>query len=323
MSPAAESTDQRLDVVYTWVDGTWPGYAELTNEYAEVPLDLNPNRFRDNIDILRYSLRSLERYAPWLGRLFLVTMRPQLPAWLDTKAPELHVVHHDEIFEPEYLPSFNSLAIVSHLHRIPDVSDRFLYFEDDTLLGRPTSVADFIDAQGRARFWETLTTEDNAWRHDDPKLSLWASVLARSNHLLNERQGWRWHGSFHSAPTLIDKARFGAMIEEYADAFHQTRASPFRTRGNAAAEHMFPYYLRHLGQGVFVPKSEVYGAAAYAGLDNSLLMTRIRLARLRLQSPKFYCLNDNYGDSPDPKSVARARHFLEKRYPEPSRFELG
>ena len=78
-----------MDVVYTWVDGDTPGYAELLRQYARRQLDLNPNRFRDNLDILKYSLRSLERYAPWIRKLYLVTARPQVPRWLDLEAPEL------------------------------------------------------------------------------------------------------------------------------------------------------------------------------------------------------------------------------------------
>ena len=61
--------------------------------------DLNPNRYRDNLSILKYSLRSLERFAPWIRRVFLVTCRPQKPAWLDDRAVSrlelLGLVHSD------------------------------------------------------------------------------------------------------------------------------------------------------------------------------------------------------------------------------------
>ncbi len=56
-------SEAKIDVVYTWVDGAAPGYAELLGRYAQSGHDLNPNRYRDNLDLLKYSLRSLERYA--------------------------------------------------------------------------------------------------------------------------------------------------------------------------------------------------------------------------------------------------------------------
>ncbi|MFC1791030.1 hypothetical protein ACFL0I_01010, partial [Gemmatimonadota bacterium] len=109
--------DDRVDVVYTWVDGASPGYADLLQEHATRPVDLNPNRYRDNLEMLRFSLRSMESHVPWRGKVHLVTMRPQLPVWLNLHAPDLRVVHHDLIFDPQDLPTFNSLAILSNLHR--------------------------------------------------------------------------------------------------------------------------------------------------------------------------------------------------------------
>ena len=142
-----------IDVVYTWVDDGFPGYLELLGDHAETPHDRNPNRTRDNLELLRFSLRSLSRYAPWVGRVYLVTCRPQLPAWLDPEASNLTIVHHDQIIDAEVLPTFNSFAILSHLYRIEGLSDRFLYFEDDMLLGNRTLPSDFIAAPAPVRDW--------------------------------------------------------------------------------------------------------------------------------------------------------------------------
>jgi hypothetical protein len=92
-----------IDTVYTWVDGTWPGFDALLRQHAGDAHDLNPNRYRDNVDILKYNLRSLHRFAPWIGRVFLVTCRPQAPAWLDSAAVRL--VHHDEFMPTSDVPS--------------------------------------------------------------------------------------------------------------------------------------------------------------------------------------------------------------------------
>jgi hypothetical protein len=64
----ANSPDEPIDVVYTWVDDQQPGYRELLSRYAKTKHDSDPARTRDNLDTLRFSLRSLQRYAPWVNR---------------------------------------------------------------------------------------------------------------------------------------------------------------------------------------------------------------------------------------------------------------
>lgn len=74
-------------------------------------------RFVEN-DELRYSLRSAERYAPWIRRIYILT-DDQTPAWLDTSNPRVRVVSHREIMPAEILPVFNSCAIELFLPRFP------------------------------------------------------------------------------------------------------------------------------------------------------------------------------------------------------------
>ena len=94
-----------LDVVYTWVDDAFPGYLELRDQYAATRHDRNPNRTRDNLEMLRYSLRSLAHLDVPIGNVFLVSQRPQVPAWLNTGVAGLRVVHHDEFMDPALLPT--------------------------------------------------------------------------------------------------------------------------------------------------------------------------------------------------------------------------
>ena len=75
-----------------------------------------PLRYAD-YEQLRYSLRSLEKHAPWVRQVFLVTAG-QIPYWLNLDHPRLTVVTHEEIFErQEHLPTFSSPAIEANIHR--------------------------------------------------------------------------------------------------------------------------------------------------------------------------------------------------------------
>ena len=80
--------------------------------------------------------------------------RLQIPRWLDVAADGLVLVHHDAILEQ--LPTFNSFAILSALHRIPGLSQRFLYIEDDMLFGAPVTEDDFLHSDGRLRLYPRL-----------------------------------------------------------------------------------------------------------------------------------------------------------------------
>jgi hypothetical protein len=302
------------------VDDAWPGYRELLHARAASRHDLNPNRYRDNLDLLRYNLRSLERFVPWARRVFLVTCRPQVPSWLDTTT--VTVVHHDQFMAAETLPTFNSFAIVSQLHRLPGLSRRFVYVEDDRLFGAPVGLSDLFHTDGRPLVYLKWRHTMDPGRRKDARLSPWNRALAYSNHLLNTRYGARRRPTVSHAPLPIDMDSWQAMIATWPDAFAHTAASPFRDTGNVAPEHLYPHYLLEERLGVPASRGASLRRTAYHPLNNVTLLQRASFARLRLQQPMFVCFNDNYGDSPSPAAVAIAREFLERWLPTPSRFEL-
>ncbi|XP_078049981.1 N-acetylglucosamine-1-phosphate transferase subunits alpha and beta [Augochlora pura] len=137
-----------IDVVYTWVNGSDPTFLRSLKEHVPI-LDVNTaaSRFSDK-DELRYSLRSLEMYAPWVRHVYIVT-NGQIPSWLDMDNPRVTLVTHEDIFlNKSDLPTFSSPAIESHIHRIPGISDKFLYFNDDVMLGAEVWPEDFITQAG-------------------------------------------------------------------------------------------------------------------------------------------------------------------------------
>lgn len=110
----------------------------------------NSNRYRDN-DELKYSIRSLFKYAPWIHHIYLVT-DSQIPSWLDLSSNKITIVTHDEIFPNKryilikysHLPTFSSPAIESHIHKIPGLAKHYLYFNDDVFLGNYIYPDDFF-----------------------------------------------------------------------------------------------------------------------------------------------------------------------------------
>ena len=173
---SAQLCSEPFDVVYTWVNGSDPEQRAALLEYrarwdseagvllptAHVESKSNSsnatddtaalNRYRDNGE-LKYSLRSLVKYAPWVRRIILVT-NGQVPRWLDTQHPRIRIVTHAEIFpNASDLPTFSSPAIEAHLHRIPGLSARFIYFNDDVMLGSPVWPDSFFTHVGGQKFY--------------------------------------------------------------------------------------------------------------------------------------------------------------------------
>uniref|UniRef100_I3ITX1 N-acetylglucosamine-1-phosphotransferase subunits alpha/beta n=1 Tax=Oreochromis niloticus TaxID=8128 RepID=I3ITX1_ORENI len=104
--------------------------------------DVSASRFEDNEE-LRYSLRSIERHAPWVRHIFIVT-NGQIPSWLNLDNPRVSVITHQDIFlNNSHLPTFSSPAIETHIHRIPGLSQKFIYLNDDVMFGKDVWPDDF------------------------------------------------------------------------------------------------------------------------------------------------------------------------------------
>lgn len=163
-----------IDVVYTWVNGSDPKWLTKKDYWASkyfpveeknTTLESNgtsdvfaSNRYRDS-DELRYSIRSLVKFAPWVRHIYLVTDN-QIPSWLSMETDKLTVVSHEEIFaNKSHLPVFSSPAIEANIHRIQGLSEYFIYFNDDVFLGAPVLPEDFMTIGGAFRFvfaWEVM-----------------------------------------------------------------------------------------------------------------------------------------------------------------------
>lgn len=139
----------RIDFVLPWVDGSDPYWLAWKRNFevddGELSPDVNSNgdcRYRD-MGLLRYWFRGVERFAPWVNRVFFVTCG-QKPDWLDESHPKLRLVDHHDYIPNDYLPTFQAFTIELNLHRLPDLSETFVLFNDDMFLLRPCAPREFF-----------------------------------------------------------------------------------------------------------------------------------------------------------------------------------
>lgn len=134
---------QEIDFVLTYLDSNDIAWQKQRNLYKSGEnADVNPNRYRD-WDNLIYFFRSIEKYAPWVHKIHVVTWG-HLPEWLNTEHPKINIVKHEDYIPQKWLPTFSSRCIDMNLHRIPGLSEKFVYFNDDMFITAPVEPKDFF-----------------------------------------------------------------------------------------------------------------------------------------------------------------------------------
>lgn len=139
-----------IDFVLTWVDGSDPAWLEEKRQYEKADAtkphsggEANSEcRYRD-CGLLKYWFRGIEKFAPWYNRVFFITCG-QRPDWLDESHPKLRLVNHTDYIPSDYLPTFHSNTIELNVHRIDDLSECFVMFNDDMFLLRPVAERQFF-----------------------------------------------------------------------------------------------------------------------------------------------------------------------------------
>ena len=142
-----------MDVVITWVTSDEKFEKEknlwLLKDQKKLTLDnKNNKRYIDNQEI-KYTLRSVEKNFPCYSRIFLVVKDGQFPNYLKRDHKSLIVINHSQIIPKKYLPTFNSMAIEPFIHNIPDLSENYIYLNDDVMFLKHTDCSYFLDSDGK------------------------------------------------------------------------------------------------------------------------------------------------------------------------------
>lgn len=134
-----------MDIVITYVNGLDPLWQKDYEAHTSIPV--LTKRFRD-WGTLRYLMRGIEVNMPFIRKVHLVVARDsQVPKWVNRDV--VNVVLHEDIIPAEFLPTFNCNPIEMHLHRIKDLDEEYMYFNDDVFPMLPCKPTDlFVDGKG-------------------------------------------------------------------------------------------------------------------------------------------------------------------------------
>ena len=336
-----------IDIVIPWVDGSDPewrkSFDEARRTYGDGGAvvatggDQNASeiRYRDWGTLPRV-FRGIERFAPWVRRVHLITCG-HLPPWLDTTNTRLNIVRHSDFIPAEYLPTFASRPIELNVHRITGLADRFILFNDDMFICRPVPEERFfrgglpcdmarlsLIAPSTISHTVLNMTEILARRHDRRTVmrrhaGKWYSPLYGLGNLLKTLDLSLWRGWSGLADTHMPqpylKATFEKMWAEEREVLDATCRGRFRSP--FGVNHWLIRY-EQLATGQFSPVS--FRDARLDELDESRIAdieNYIRAGRYAM-----ICLNDSPSLVDFDGVRTRLVAALDAILPEKSSFEI-
>lgn len=304
-----------IDAVFAWVDGEDPRWKERKAAHVDTGYHEEADNSSRYIarDELRYALRSIDMFAPWIRNIYVVTDR-QVPSWLRQDVPGLRVVDHTEIFtDPDALPTFNSHAIESQLHHIDGLSEHFLYLNDDFMFGTDVVPQDFFEGNGLTRYFPSrYSVPPGAPTPDDPPV---VAAAKNNRDALAAQFGTTIVRRLKHTPYAVRRSLLYEIEDQFGEMHRRTAHAKTRSITDLSILSSFYHYYAY-AKGLAVP-----GRIRYRYVDLGEPDAAERLAEIaRERVHQAICLNtksSGYGISTEVFDA-----FLTKYFNSPSRFEV-
>lgn len=304
------STPYPIDIVYTWVNKDDPEWQELWDKtFPDKNLDYDRYSSKDE---LKYSLRSIEKFAPWFNKIFIVS-NCKRPDWLKENK-NITWVEHNQIIKEDNLPTFSSHAIESSLHNIEELSEKFIYFNDDMFLNQPCYYLDFFDELGRSiSYFEPygMVTAYN------PNINNVDYLIASKNSqkILSEINPLYPALNLHKhVPYALSKRTLFEIEKKENLIISNTRKNKLRSITDVnLTSFLYHHYAQINGKGITSDCSDLIVRPE----NISKLLNRRNIVKY-----KFLCFNDGNGSSMDKEYINKYYEFCNTRFPAPSSFEV-
>ena len=307
-----------IDLVYLWVDGNNPEWLAKRAAFLDGKTDnsLTNSRSYLNNDELKYSLRSVERYAPWIRNIFILTDN-QKPKWLDISNPKIKIIDQNDILPNKSLPCFNSNVLEHFLYKIPNLSEHFLLSNDDMFLNRTVLPNTFFAADGFPiirlnrkpfrRFRWFLREQILKKPH-----KLYSKALFNAAELVKNKFGVFYNGlPHHNIDSYLKSDCLRVSEQIFKDEIDLMKMNHVRS-SNDIQRVIYSY----------VALAEKRGHLQHVSSKDSLhvhIQKERHYERLEKINPTFFCLNDTeYADDND---RIKLKEWLNNRFAKKSQFE--
>lgn len=344
----------KIDFVITWVDGNDKLWQKEMQKYKpNTGTDTRITRYRDWGN-LQYWFRGVEKFAPWVNNIFFITWG-HIPKWLNTKHPKLKIVKHNDFIPKKYLPTFSSRTIDLNLHRIPGISEQFVYFNDDMFLINHVKKTDFFK-NGLPCESVSLNTFTYTSRDENGKIIINTEQMfmaplyntAVINHHFNKNEVikkniFKWFNfkygvdlfrtillmpwprftgfkSYH-IPYSYRKSTYEKVWDKEYELLDKTCSHKFRQAGDLN-HFIFTYW--HIAEGKFVPRSVKVGKRFNLNSYNGEKDVNNKVYKaITKQQYKMICANDRvFNDDDFEKIKNKLNNSFNKILPNKSDFEI-
>lgn len=324
---------EKIDFVVTWVDGNDPEWLKEKQQYTAEESNLNTDiRYRD-YGTFKYWFRSIEKYAPWVNKIFLVT-EGHVPNWLNTENEKLILVKHSDFMPKRYLPTFNSNAIELNVHRIKGLSEHFVLFNDDLFLMNMTKPTDFFKnglPKDFGVYSPTVPYNDfssiafNNVKLINSNFNKFKDVKNNFFKFFNYRYGTK---NLRSAMTMPWSKILGYWNPHLTNSFFKstfyevwkkekildkTSMNKFRTSEDVS-QWIFRYF--QIEEGKFVPQTTSFGKY-YTLNDFEKIKNCFKSLTL-----KELCINDDFNVKNYDKKMHILDEMFKEKFPNKSKFEI-
>ena len=307
-----------IDLVYLWVDGNNPEWLAKRAAFLDGKTDnsLTTSRSYLNNDELKYSLRSVERYAPWIRNIFILSDN-QKPKWLDISNPKIKIIDQNDILPNKSLPCFNSNVLEHFLYKIPNLSEHFLLSNDDMFLNRTVLPNTFFAADGFPiirlnrkpfrRFRWFLREQILKKPH-----KLYSKALFNAAQLVKNKFGVFYNGlPHHNIDSYLKSDCLRVSEQIFKDEIDLMKMNHVRS-SNDIQRVIYSY----------VALAEKRGHLQHVTSKDSLhvhIQKERHYERLEKINPTFFCMNDTeYADDNDRMKL---KEWLNNRFANKSQFE--
>lgn len=243
-----------VDVVFTWVDSkdtTWQDKFQLyqsITDIAKLGLYADDHSRFDNHNELYYSISSIRQYLPWVRKIFIVTDE-QTPSWL-SDFDSIIMIDHKDIIDSEYLPTFNSHVIEAFLYRIPELSENFIYFNDDVFVGKPAEKEHFFQKNNLASIF--VADKSLLAMCNRGLLTPTLSASLKSQALLKDHYGFDIDSPLVHTYVPLKKSTYKEAWDIFETEIRKFTVNKFRTNNDLnMATFLVPWMMYCSGQSVF------------------------------------------------------------------------
>lgn len=301
-----------IDFIIFWVDGNDPKWQQEKNKYDSKNISKDSNgitRYRD-WDNLKYWFRGVEKFAPWVNNIYFVTWG-HLPKWLNVNAPKLKIINHKDYIPKKYLPVFSANPIELNIHRIKELNEKFVLFNDDTFIINKVIPKDFFKNNIPCDNYCEMNWDSS---HETPTFAgivknnyitlnkyynKRKTILAHPFKYINFKYGLKnnlrtikttltkkdFVGIYNNhLPEPLLKSNLQRLWELEPELLDKTSSHRFRTKKDIS-EWLVRYL--HLMDGNFIPRNFKLGKFFVVSKDNTDLIKCIKN-----QETKTVCIND-------------------------------